>query len=66
MRKNNFIYLKVSDHKKGSGQYKEIEVRKIVPIAEKISAGKSKLLNVILNIYFLEIKAGIGTKFETF
>ena len=37
--------------------------RKIVPIAEMISAGKSKLLNVILNINFLESRAGIGTKF---
>ena len=49
--------------KKESRQYEEIEVRKIVPIAAKISAGKSKLLNVILNIDFLETKAGIGTKF---
>lgn len=41
----------------------KIEKRKIVPIAAMISAGKSKLLNVILNIKFLESKAGIGTKF---
>ena len=41
----------------------EIEQRKIVPIAAKISAGKSSLLNVIYNIDFLECKAGIGTKF---
>jgi len=41
----------------------KIERRKIVPIAAMISAGKSKLLNVILNIKFLESKAGIGTKF---
>ena len=41
----------------------KIEQRKIVPIAAMISAGKSKLLNVILNIKFLESKAGIGTKF---
>jgi len=40
-----------------------IETRKIVPIAAKISAGKSFLLNVIYNIDFLECKAGIGTKF---
>ena len=40
-----------------------IEPRKIVPIAAKISAGKSYLLNVIYNIDFLECKAGIGTKF---
>ena len=41
----------------------EIDQRKIVPIAAKISAGKSSLLNVIYNIDFLECKAGIGTKF---
>ena len=41
----------------------KIEKRKIVPIAAMISAGKSKLLNVILNIRLLESKAGIGTKF---
>ena len=41
----------------------KIELRKIVPIAAKISAGKSFLLNVIYNIDFLECKAGIGTKF---
>ena len=40
-----------------------INIRKIVPIAAKISAGKSFLLNVIYNIDFLECKAGIGTKF---
>ena len=40
-----------------------IEPRKIVPIAAKISAGKSYFLNVIYNIDFLECKAGIGTKF---
>ena len=41
----------------------KIEPRKIVPIAAKISTGKSFLLNVIYNIDFLECKAGIGTKF---
>ena len=41
----------------------KIEKRKIVPIAAMSSAGKSKLLNVILNTKFLESKAGIGTKF---
>ena len=41
----------------------KIEMRKIVPIAAMISAGKSKLLNVLYNINFLECKAGIGTKF---
>ena len=41
----------------------KIEMRKIVPVAAMISAGKSKLLNVLYNINFLECKAGIGTKF---
>ena len=41
----------------------KIETRKIVPVVAKISAGKSKLLNVIYNINYLECKAGIGTKF---
>ena len=41
----------------------KIEERKIIPIAAMISAGKSKLLNVLFNIGFLECKAGIGTKF---
>ncbi len=41
----------------------KIETRKIVPVAARISAGKSKLLNVLYNIDFLECKAGIGTKF---
>jgi hypothetical protein len=40
-----------------------IEERKIVPIAAVISAGKSKILNLILNIKFLESKTDIGTKF---
>ena len=42
---------------------KPLEMRKIVPVAAMISAGKSKLLNVLYNIDFLECKAGIGTKF---
>ena len=41
----------------------KIELRNIVPIAAMISAGKSKLLNVILNINFLESKSGRTTKF---
>ena len=41
----------------------KIEERKIIPIAAMISAGKSKILNVLFNIDFLECKAGIGTKF---
>ena len=40
-----------------------IEERKIVPIAAVISAGKSLLLNILLNIKFLESKTDIGTKF---
>jgi hypothetical protein len=41
----------------------KIEIKRLVPVAAKISAGKSKLLNVIFNNDFLECKAGIGTKF---
>ena len=41
----------------------KIEMRKLVPVAAKISAGKSKLLNTLYNIDFLECSAGIGTKF---
>ena len=41
----------------------KIEIRKIVPVAAVISAGKSKLLNAIYNIDFLECKEGIATKF---
>ena len=40
-----------------------IEKRKIIPIAAMISAGKSKLLNVLYNINYLVCKPGIGTKF---
>ena len=40
-----------------------IQMRKIVPVAAMISAGKSQLLNTLYNIDFLECKAGIGTKF---
>jgi hypothetical protein len=44
-------------------ELEEIEKRKIVPVAAKISAGKSKLLNVLFNIKYLECKSGIATKF---
>ena len=41
----------------------KIEIRKIVPIAAKISSGKSTLLNILYNINYLECNAGITTKF---
>ena len=41
----------------------KIEMRKIIPVVARISAGKSKLLNILYNINFLECKAGIATKF---
>ena len=41
----------------------KIEPRKIVPVAAMVSAGKSKLLNVLFNINFLETRDGIATKF---
>ena len=40
-----------------------IEMRKIVPVVAKVGVGKSKLLNVLYNIKFLEVKTGITTKF---
>ena len=41
----------------------KIKERNIVPIIAMISAGKSKFLNLISNINYLECKPGIGTKF---
>ncbi len=41
----------------------EIEQRYIVPTIAMISAGKSKFLNVIYNIDYLQCTTGIGTKF---
>ena len=41
----------------------KIKRRKIVPIVAMVNAGKSKLLNVLYNINFLETKDGIATKF---
>ena len=41
----------------------KIQIREIVPVAAKISAGKSKLLNVLYKFNFLECKSDIGTKF---
>ena len=41
----------------------KIKHRKIVPIAAMISAGKSKILNTILNVKFLESNTNITTKF---
>ena len=38
-------------------------MRKIVPVAARISSGKSTLLNTLYNIDFLECKANITTKF---
>ena len=41
----------------------KIKMRKIIPVAAMVSAGKSRFLNTIYNINYLECKAGIGTKF---
>ena len=41
----------------------KIKMRKMVPVAAMVSAGKSRLLNTLYNINYLECKAGIGTKF---
>ena len=40
-----------------------ILMRKIVPVVAKVSVGKSKLLNVLYNIKYLEVNTGITTKF---
>ena len=40
-----------------------IEQRKLVPVAAMVSAGKSKLLNVLYNTNILYCHSGIGTKF---
>ena len=40
-----------------------VEMRKIVPIIAKVGVGKSKLLNVLYNIKYLEVNTGITTKF---
>lgn len=40
-----------------------LEMRKIVPVVARISAGKSQLLNILYNINYLESKEGITTKF---
>ena len=44
-------------------QAEKIKMRKIIPVAAMVSAGKSRFLNTIFNIDYLECKAGIGTKF---
>ena len=41
----------------------QIEMRKIVPVCSMIGSGKSKLLNVLFNIDFLEVNGENGTKF---
>ncbi len=43
----------------------KLDIKYLVPVAAKISTGKSKLLNTLYNINFLESKAEIGTKFIT-
>ena len=43
-----------------------IEQRKIVPVVSMISAGKSKFLNVLYNINYLECNSGLTTKFVNF
>ena len=52
-----YNYIKMED------KLIKIKHRKIVPIAAMISAGKSKILNVILNVKFLESNTNITTKF---
>ena len=44
-------------------ELEKIEIKYLVPVAAKISTGKSKLLNTLYNINFLESRSDIGTKF---
>ena len=44
----------------------KIEIRNIVPVIGGINAGKTKFLNVLYNINFLECEEGIGTMFINF
>ena len=41
----------------------KLEIRKIVPTISRVSSGKSRLLNVLYNIKFLECRKDITTKF---
>lgn len=40
----------------------KIEISNLTPIISTISSGKSSFLNIILNIDFLQVTPGIGTK----
>ena len=40
----------------------KIEITNLTPIISTISSGKSSFLNIILNIDFLQVTSGIGTK----
>ena len=44
-------------------ELQKIEIRKIVPTISRVSSGKSRLLNVLYNIKFLECRKDITTKF---
>ena len=44
-------------------ELEKIEIRKIVPTISRVSSGKSRLLNILYNIKFLECRKDITTKF---
>ena len=44
----------------------KVEMRNLCPMIAMISAGKTSILRLIYNIDFLEVSAGIGTKFVNF
>ena len=44
-------------------ELEKIEIRKIVPTISRVSSGKSRLLNILYDIKFLECRKDITTKF---
>ena len=43
----------------------KVEIRYLCPMIAMISSGKTSILKVIYDIDFLEVSAGVGTKFVT-
>ena len=51
--------------KKSNSELSRIEIRYLCPMIAMISSGKTSILNVIYDTNFLEVSAGVGTKFVT-
>ena len=68
--KVNFDKIKGIDKKESASSIKnikieasKIEIKNLCPMIAMISAGKTSILRVLFDIDFLEVSAGIGTKF---